>query len=183
MYSLLSGSNNYEKIINTSIRFLHQSFPEYLTNPRQCDQRLYIDPAAGHARLAALCFRHLASLRRNPCKINHLALMNETVQVQVPSRNIDECIPRPLQYSCLHVAEHVTAASHQYERQLLVTAFATFCESKLLFWIEVLSYLGQIDRAMKALGMLCKWYSVRVIPTLLISLEAHIHQRFLPGYT
>lgn len=155
------------------IRVLHQSFPEYLTNQDQCDQRLYISPTAGQAQLAALCFEHLASLERDPCKIDDPACLNDDIDHL--EERISEHIPAHLRYSCLHVVDHLTASfgSDANQRLAITDAFTRFCHSQwgLLAWIEILSYLGQVDIAMRAVEEFRKLYSVRIFTILRLEWE------------
>lgn len=149
---------------NAPIRVLHQSFAEYLTNPGQCDRRLYVDPPAGHCRIAALCFTHLESLGRDPCNIKDPARLNK--RVPDLQERINKYIPTHIQYSCLRITDHLSAASEPNDRQLLATKFVTFCETKLLVWIEIMSYIGRLDVAAMTLEDLRLWYAVSstVIP-------------------
>lgn len=129
------------------IRVLHQSFPEYLTNPKQSNSRFYIDPIEGHSRLAKLCIAHLVSWK------GHLGTNNSDSSDGKAVESSDSPISAHLRYSCLHVVDHITAS-------LDANAVRVFCEKGLVVWIEISSRLGQLKFAANSLRSLRNWYSV-----------------------
>lgn len=139
------------------IRVFHQSFPEFLTSPERCnDPRFIIDAPSIHSALANLCLKHLSALRRDICDIRDPTRLNS--EVPDLGDRLGRAVSDLLRYACLHFASHLSASSPHDD--VFIKFMATFCESKILAWIETLSYLGHLEVVGPALKNLRAWYAV-----------------------
>jgi len=121
---------------DASLRTLHASFADYLFTRAAADIR--IDPTLGHDELAHGCLRRMAqddfafNISRSPSSYE-------------PNPKIElEWISLSLRYACLHWAHHIQSASVQSS---LDESINVIFRPKLLFWLEVLSVLGEVGRA------------------------------------
>lgn len=146
---------------DAQIRVFHPSFPEFITNTERCnDARFLIKEADGHARLASLCLsRMMKSLRRDICSIGDPWKLN--AEVPDLKQRLDRQVPEDLRYSCLHFAHHLFAATRDDSEGGLTHQLITFCKTKLLQWVELLSLLGQVGVAIFSLRYMRHYYMVR----------------------
>lgn len=150
---------------SSPIRVFHQSFPEFMTGRLRCDDSQFqLDPSAGHARLAALCLKHIASLRPDICHAGNFSRLNS--EIPDLKDRLANILPNHLRYACVSLAFHLANSSPgDIDLPQLVVEFT---ETQLLVWIEVLSYLESLDIAVPALRTLQQWYKVssRTFPVL-----------------
>jgi len=121
---------------NASLRTLHASFGDYLFTRAAAGIR--IDLSLGHDELAQGCLRRMAqddfnfNISRSPS--SHEA--NPEIK--------PDWISLSLRYACLHWAHHIQSASAQAAVDEVVNMVF---RPKFLFWLEVLSILGEVGRA------------------------------------
>lgn len=153
------------------IRVFHQSFPEFLTNSERCeDPRFVIDAPAVHFKLGTLCLKQLSALRRDICDIRDATRLNS--EVPDLEDRLGRAVPNFLRYACLHFASHISAsASYEGRFTKLIT---DFCNSKILAWIETVSYLGHLEVVGPALKSLRTWYAVSVESSSLSYVAANL---------
>lgn len=142
----------------TPIRLIHPSFPDFLSSSVRCgDDRFFIDGGAHHSRLAELCFDHLSSLRRDPCAIGRRPIPN--VEVTDLDTRLSSAAPSHVRYACLHWASHLSRAS--LRRESLLAALTSFCDTKLLYWVEMLSLMNRLEAALPLLKAAERFANVR----------------------
>lgn len=147
------------------IRPLHASFHDFITDP---DRRwrgsntsirdFFINSEIYHSRIAAACLGHLSeTLQKN----NVLDLPNPLILTHHVA-NLDEIIKThltlQLQYACTYGLSHlikVFTLSNSLINQLF-----QFLQTNLMRYLEVLSVLGRVGVAVRALGDVYKWYQV-----------------------
>ncbi|KAF7968877.1 hypothetical protein HWV62_29152 [Athelia sp. TMB] len=121
-------------------RTLHKSFPDYLT--KHCSsQPWFIDVEEHQHALAIACLRVMNErLHFNMCNLTTSHIPNE--QIAGLSRRVEGVITQNLSYSCLFWGYHVrqTAARASSLQQLILTFF----QEKFLYWVEVLSLVGEM---------------------------------------
>jgi len=121
---------------DTSLRTLHASFGDYLFT--RAAPSIRITSTLGHDELAYGCLRRMAhddlnfNISRSPSSYE-------------PNSKMDpDWISLSLRYACLHWAHHIQSASAQ---PTLDEDVNTIFRPKFLFWLEVLSVLGEVGRA------------------------------------
>lgn len=116
-------------VINEPLRPIHHSVPRLLTvrtrNTHYAHVCLDIMQQCLRFNIADLT----SSYRRNP---------------RPQSTQIRMCINAPLAYACRHWATHLSKSDMS---KSLMDKIHGFFETKFLFWLEVMSLLGQIDLA------------------------------------
>ena len=132
--------------INQPTQPFHKSFSDFMTDPTRCsDPRFHISPHS-HTELVLRCLGLMdRSLKRNVFSIPDYAL-NSDVEINV--RNA-------LVYASRSWYKHLVVTEHLISDVL--SALHCFMEEKLVFWLEVLSVLGAVGDAARALTATLKW--------------------------
>ncbi|KIL55303.1 hypothetical protein M378DRAFT_173720 [Amanita muscaria Koide BX008] len=152
-------------------RIYHKSFPDYLTDQARCkDPCLRIDPKIGHTQMGKCCF----DITNEHLKYNILELgdparfmSNEDSlkQDRITDEQLQEKIPPNLRYACVYWANHLEVAN--IEDAELMKRLETFVDEHTLHWLEVLSLIGNLDLAHRA---------IRVVIKLLQSTSSDLHE-------
>ncbi|KAF9785412.1 hypothetical protein BJ322DRAFT_1108847 [Thelephora terrestris] len=143
--------------IDQPTRPFHKSFPDFITDPSRCiDKRFYISPDS-HAKLALRCLGLTnGSLEKNMFDIPDYAL-NSNVK-GLPRKSLGGA----LVYACRSWYKHLVVTEHLIPDVL--SALRDFLEGKYLFWLEVLSVLGVLGDAARALTATLKWLNEIKVP-------------------
>ena len=154
--SLLSGANE-ESI---PVRPLHTSFLDFLTDASRSGP-FFIDVSLHDRILALSSLRIMKSetgLRFNICKLETSYIRNDDVpNLQM---RIEKAITPLLSYSCRFWSDHLRTAP--FDSQLLVEV-KDFLNVRLLYWLEVLSLIKEVNRASKALLSIVEWSTVEYL--------------------
>ncbi|KZP23149.1 hypothetical protein FIBSPDRAFT_1043092 [Athelia psychrophila] len=131
------------------IRTLHASFADYLTDANACgDEPWFIDESKHHTNFTIGCLQVMQKLLRfNICDLKTSYMMNRKVK-DLPER-IESSIPPSLAYACRFWSEHLRNAStlDHNVRPLILDFFGVF----FLYWLEVLSLIGEGRSALEAM--------------------------------
>ncbi|KAF9784576.1 hypothetical protein BJ322DRAFT_980074, partial [Thelephora terrestris] len=139
--------------IDQPTRPFHKSFPDFMTDPSRCsDQRFYIFPDL-HAELVLRCFGLMdRSLEKNMFSIPDYSLNSDMEGL----RSLGETtLGGALVYACRSWYNHLVTTEHLVPDVL--SALRRFLEENLLFWLEVLSVLGVVGDAARALTATMQW--------------------------
>ena len=132
----------------------HKSFPDFIIDPTRCSNpRFYISPDY-HIELVLYCFKLMdKSLEKDMCSIPEYALNSE---VEDLSKRIEESgIHGGLEYACRSWYKHLISTNHQTVD--VISALHDFLKRRFIFWLEVLSVLGTVGSAVRALITTIKW--------------------------
>ena len=155
MGSLLSGVTGSD-----GVRLLHTSFRDFLLD-RERSADFYVDTLQTHADLTAASLYVLQNeLKFNICDLKSSYLANKDVP-DLADR-IKKRIPAHLSYSSRFWTNHleaVPANSASYPK--LLENLEVVLMDKFLFWVEVMSLLGAISAAARAVSSVVQWASVR----------------------
>jgi hypothetical protein len=150
---------------NHAIRICHPSFTDFLTrSDRGCPGRFRIDMRHENTRMAAFCLRTMIDkqhgLKFNICGLESSYKMN--VDIEGLSDRVKAAVSEPLRYSCLfwaaHLADAVTNGDNCTKLYELLKQF--FHGGRPLFWIEVLSLIGEVKTAITSLLVVVAWIDV-----------------------
>ena len=140
------------------VRPFHKSFPDFVVDPTRCvNQRFHVRPPDHHTELLVGCLKLLnQELEQNMCKLLDGVINSEVDDLKERAeRHIDQ----GLQYACRswhkHLVETIPA-----KKPDITLVLHQFLEGKFLFWLEVLSVLGDARAAVDALEMVAKWLDV-----------------------
>ncbi|KAF9784574.1 hypothetical protein BJ322DRAFT_1219219 [Thelephora terrestris] len=132
----------------------HKSFPDFMTDPSRCsDPRFHISPDF-HTNLILRCLGLMyGSLKKNMFGIPDYALNSDVEGLPgVGKPGIDNA----LVYACRSWYKHLVVGGHPV-LDVLLSALRCFLEENFLFWLEVLSVLGAVGDAARALSATLKW--------------------------
>ncbi|KIL62294.1 hypothetical protein M378DRAFT_165827, partial [Amanita muscaria Koide BX008] len=164
LQSVISLGNNVPRIY-------HNSFLEYLTDQLRCkDHRLRIDPRIRHTQIATRCFEIMSKhLKHNILGLGDRArfMSNEDGLKEdgITDEQLQEKIPQQLCYACVYWVNHIEIAN--IEDEALMDGLERFADEHMLYWLEVLSLIGKLDSAHRAIGVVLK---------LLTSTSSDLHQ-------
>ena len=137
------------------IHISHLSFTEFICDPKRCQEDFAIDRSVQSRIMTLACLQVMeASLRFNICELETSHLRNDDFDLMP---RIQKFIPTHLSYACSFWAEHLRVT--MVDTQLLC-AVKDFMETRLLFWLEVLSLVKKINIASKALQLAYEWSAV-----------------------
>ncbi|KAJ7108208.1 hypothetical protein C8R44DRAFT_298178 [Mycena epipterygia] len=130
-------------------RTLHASFADYLTDPtRSGGEPWFIDPNTEHHPLSMGCLRILEhELRFNICDLQDSHVRNSD-DVDMSKRVADMISPQ-LSYASRFFFDHIRGTLLD---KVIVEGIKRVLHHRFLYWLEVLSLLGQIPIVAEALG-------------------------------
>lgn len=145
LHSVIDVPDDHQK----PIRILHPSFRDFMLNPKRCIIGPYVIAADKlHGFLATRCFDILMSqLRRNPINLTRPGSKAR----DIPDELVDKCIPIPLQYSSRYWIHHILKSGATFKADMTLLEFL---QSKYLFWVECLSWTGQLSQGIEAISKL-----------------------------
>ncbi|KAF7987113.1 hypothetical protein HWV62_309 [Athelia sp. TMB] len=131
------------------VRMLSESFSDYITDSSACgSEPWFIDVQEHNLALARACLRIMnAQLRFNMCNLESSHIPN--ADIEDLSERVETAIPLSLSYPCRfwgHHLQHVPSGEPS-----VLPLVLQFFESKFLYWLEVLSLLGEVQVASKIL--------------------------------
>ncbi|KIL62941.1 hypothetical protein M378DRAFT_734548 [Amanita muscaria Koide BX008] len=144
-------------------RIYHKSFSDYLTIPARCkDPHLRIDPRIRHTQIATRCFEIMdKNLKYNILDLGDPArfMSNEDGlrKDEITGEQLQEKISPHLRYACVYWASHFEVAN--IEDADLVKGLAKFVDEQMLHWFEVLSLIGKLALAHRAIRVVLKLLS------------------------
>ena len=159
------------------IRVFHKSFPDFLTNRARCkDERFFIDPSVHHEGILFSCLDLMRKcLKKNICDLDDYAFLNKVEDLPVRR---ERCIGSSLEYACRFWTRHlVNVPGDGPGAKRVQEAIDEFFTKHLLHWIEVLSIVGYLQVAVKAINDIRQWYiSVSHTRTHSHSVSSHCRQ-------
>ncbi|KAH7174198.1 quinon protein alcohol dehydrogenase-like superfamily [Fusarium flagelliforme] len=143
----------------SAVSFFHMSFRDFLLTKERSGVDLFVDLAQVHRDLFLNCVAILnESLHQDICGLAHPG----TFASQIPKARVHEYIPQHIRYSCLYWFDHLSKLSNlQPVLEFLDDdgEVYEFLSTKFLYWLEVLSLLGEYHRSIptiKHLQLLAK---------------------------
>ena len=141
------------------ICIFHKSFPDFLMDPKRCtDHRFFIDPSIHHKVILLSCFNVMKKmLKKNICNLDdHELLSNVEDLPELRAAYIGDA----LGYACCFWANHLIGIPESSpDVEEVQKAIDEFFTKYLLFWIEVLSLMGNLDVCVYALNNIQQWYT------------------------
>jgi energy-coupling factor transporter ATP-binding protein EcfA2 len=150
----LSAVIHVPDTFGAAIKIRHLSFREFMMSHVRQEVRCGTEPQQQSLTSALLKLMY-KELKFNICDLPTSYLQN--VDISNLQNRLDKCIPHHLRYACQFWVDHLTTRSYELHNaedaeRLLIKQF--------LFWLEVLSLLGMVDCASKALSRLITWSDV-----------------------
>ena len=146
--------------IEDPIRIFHKSFPDFLMDSRRCqDTRFFVDPSVHHTEVLISCL-HLMDerLKRNICNLDRGA---DPRKVKDISARRKKYLGDGLEYACEFWTKHlVRSPSNGSDVEKVYKAIEKFFTTHLLFWIEVLIIMGNLDVGVHSINDVQQWYNL-----------------------
>ncbi|KAJ3560637.1 hypothetical protein NP233_g10706 [Leucocoprinus birnbaumii] len=141
-------------LLSDALFFNHKSFIDFLHSPLSCPPEFVLDDSIDskaqlQMKLSGNCLDVMLTdqLRFNRCNIATSAKRNS-------DDLLEKAIPSHLSYSCRFWADHLDTVPFDSTLGAKVEAML---RGKLLFWIEVMSVLNQVNRVITALRQILSW--------------------------
>ena len=142
-----------------TIRFLHASIADFLTNSDRCTDRFFINRSEYDHVLTIRCFETMNMLRRDICGINDPTHLNSEI-LDLDER-LREHLPEHLQYACIYWGQHLGAIPVGHSD--IYECAKGFFHAHLLHWIEVMSLLDHADYVQMVLSKTKSWFQVCLV--------------------
>ena len=155
-HSLLLVPDNTEDPIHS----FHKSFPDFLMDPERCkDRQFFVEPSVHHAELVLSCLNLMKKrLKRNICNLDDYAVLD---RVEDLSTRRMMYIGGALEYACHFWTRHlVKIPTSGHDAQEVCKGIDGFFTTYLLFWIEVLVVMGNLDIGVHAMNDIQQWYNL-----------------------
>jgi len=141
------------------IQVFHKSFPDFLMDPGRCrDERFFINPSVHHLQILFLCLKLMKEgLKKNICDLDDYASLDKVEDL--PGRR-KALIGDTLEYVCQFWAKHLVGSpSSGGGVEEVYRAIDEFFTTQVLFWIEVLIIMGNLDVGVHAINDIQQWYT------------------------
>ena len=156
LHSVLDVSSD----AGSPIRLLHPSFHDFLVDKTRCrDARFCIDQALIHGELADVCLETMSTaLKRNYCR---LPTPGSSPQ-EVEGGMMEIKLPKHVQYACEYWVDHLMGTKSDTKAQYVCDSgkVHSFLEKDFLRWLEAMSVMGKIPRAILMITELAKMSEV-----------------------
>jgi len=120
---------------------IHASLRDFLTDPDRCtNSHIFVNPTHHHSMISHACFDRMASLLQKP-------------DLHDICRDGQKLLPDDLTYACQYWARHLAKSNLD---QSLVDRLHDFASTRLLYWIEGLSLIDNLDLGISGLGIVIK---------------------------
>ena len=155
LHSLFLISDSTDDPIHT----FHKSFLDFITDPVRCkDELFFVEPTVHHKEILLSCLHLMGKrLKKNICNLDDHVVLSEVEDISACWR---DHIGDALEYACHFWAKHLmeipSSGPHVEEVQTAIDKFFTSC---LLFWIEVLSLMKNLNVGIYALNDIQRWYT------------------------
>jgi hypothetical protein len=149
---------------NGLIQVLHTSFTDYLCDGEACGSLpWFVDPASHHHSLAMSCFTIMrVGLHFNICGLESLYERNS--EVKDMAKRIEGSISMDLRYAVNYWADHFSSAMFTIN---ILKSMNEFMHAKFLYWVEVMSLLGNMPSAHYSLGKAMIWLKASSQPPVM----------------
>ena len=140
------------------IRVFHKSFPDFLMDPGRCkDDRFFINPSAHHQEILLSCLNLMEErLKKNICNLDDYASLDKIEDL--PTRRT-MYIGGALEYACRFWTRHlVETPKSGHDAEEIQKAIDKFFMTHLLFWIEALIIMENLDVSVYAINDIQQWY-------------------------
>jgi len=142
------------------IRAFHKSFPDFLMDPVRCKhEQLFVEPAVHHTEILLSCLNLMGErLKRNICNLEDCAVLSEVEDLATRQKfHIGDALEYACQFWAKHLLRVPIGSPHAKEVQ---KAIDRFFRTHLLYWIEVLVIMGNLDVGVYAMNDVEQWYTL-----------------------
>ena len=145
--------------IEDPIRVFHKSFPDFLMDPRRCqDTQFFVDPSVHHVEIFLSCLHLMEErLKRNICDSDDYVDLSSLKDL---SAHRKEHIGDALEYACQFWTKHLLESPNSGpDAEKVHKAIDKFFTTHL-FWIEVLIIMENLDISVHSINDVKQWYNL-----------------------
>lgn len=135
---------------SSPIRLFHQSFRDYLIDPKGGVNEFFVDERDTHEMLASRCLQLLRKRGNLKGDITGLRQPGK-LRRQIEQRTIDRCLPSEVQYACQYWVYHMRLSK---ARLFDGHEAFQFLQEHFLHWLEALSLIGRISDSIRLISEL-----------------------------
>jgi len=140
------------------VQIFHKSLPDFLMDSKRCKvERFFINPSVHHQEILLSCLSLMKRrLKKNICDLDNYTFLSEVEDLPACCKTH---IGDELGYACQFWAKHLLGVpSNGRSVEEVKQAIDEFFITHLLFWMEVLSLIGNLDAGVYALNDIQQWY-------------------------
>ena len=144
--------------IEDPIHAFHKSFPDFLMDPKRCkDTRFFVDSPVHHMELLLSCLHLMEEkLKKNICNLDDYAVLSDVKDLSARRK---EYIGDGLEYACQFWAKHLAnSPTSGPDAERVQKTIDKFFTTYLLFWIEVLIIMGDLEISVHSISDVQQWY-------------------------
>ena len=133
------------------IKIYHKSFPDYITDKSRCkNNKFFLDPELHHADMAFYCLLMMErNLKKNICGLPPYTMNKDISEAEKAS------VTHALKYACCFWVKHLCCTKKP--SAILLHSIKDFLKNYQIFWFEVMSIVGDLERAVYSLKELQTW--------------------------
>ena len=133
----------------------HSTFYDFIKDPARCtDEDLLVNLSRTNSLLASRCLELMTSnLKRDICDIKDPSKLNEDIEGL--EGRVEKAIPPWLRYAYLYWGEYLSGAPVGDEG--VMASLENFCRRGVMYWLEALSLLGCLGKAVSFLERVREW--------------------------
>ena len=146
--------------IDDPVCIFHKSFPDFLMDPERCqDIRFFIDPSVHCTGILLSCLNLMeAKLKRNICGLDDYADLSSVNDLPAcRKKHIGDGLEYACQFWTKHLVRSPSSGPNVGKVQQAVEKFFT---KHLLFWIEVLIIMENLDVCIHSVNDIQQWYAL-----------------------
>jgi len=144
--------------IEDPIHAFHKSFPDFLMDPKRCkDTQFFVDSPVHHMELLLSCLHLMEEkLKKNICNLDDYAVLSDVKDLSARRKKY---IGDGLEYACQFWAKHLAnSPSSGPDAERVQKTIDKFFKTYLLFWIDVLTVMGNLDISVHSINNVQQWY-------------------------
>jgi len=143
--------------IEDPIHAFHKSFPDFLMDSERCqDAQFFVDPLVHHKEILLSCLHLMEErLKRNICNLSDSFILSDVDDLSACRK---EHIGDALGYACKFWTKHLLGCpSSGLDAGRVWETIEKLFATHLLFWIEVLSVMGNLDICVHSINDIKLW--------------------------
>jgi hypothetical protein len=135
--------------------------PAFMEDNPTARHDAFVNPRDNETEKLAIEYFHTMNehLQFNICDLDTSHMRNQDIQDL--SARIEKNIPNHVLYACRHFTDDLVVIIFEDSSPALRIEVERFLREKLLFWLEVLSLLGEVDRGYDSMFELSQYIQVR----------------------
>ena len=147
------------EVTEDPVRIFHKSFPDFLMDPKRCqDTRFFVESALHHTEILLACLQLMGQrLRRDICDLGGRPLNKVNDLPDRRKKHIGDELEYACQFWTQHLAKSPSSGPGAEKVQEEIDKFFTM---HLLHWTEALVIMENLDCSVYSLNNIKQWYTL-----------------------